>query len=169
VTVVWLLTIVGVGLGYRELLHPVLFAEEVPGELAASSVGPRAHVTEGGLVWEPFSVEYLEESVAAGRTVFIDFTADWCWTCKVNEKTVLQDDEVEDALRRNKVLTLKGDWTRKDPEITEILQRHRRAGVPFYAVYPAGEPDHVIVLPEIINKKLVLESLEQAGPSLSGA
>jgi thiol:disulfide interchange protein DsbD len=83
----------------------------------------------------------------------------------VNEKTVLADAEVEDLFRENGVVTLKGDWTRKDPEITEILQRHNRAGVPFYAVYPAGRPDEVIVLPEIINKKLVLESLERAGPS----
>ena len=63
------------------------------------------------------------------------------------------------------MLTLKGDWTRRDPEITEILQKHGRAGVPFYAVYPAGKPGEAIVLPEVINKRLVLDSLEQAGPS----
>jgi thiol:disulfide interchange protein DsbD len=109
----------------------------------------------------------LDEAAKVGRTVFLDFTAEWCWTCKVNERTVLADEEVEAAFRENRVLTLKGDWTSKDPEITEILRRHKRAGVPFYAIYPGERPSEVIVLPEIINKKLVLDSLERAGPSLS--
>jgi thiol:disulfide interchange protein len=169
VALVWLFTIAGIVLGYRQLLQPVLFPGDRAMELAASSISPRAHVTAGGVVWEPFSVDYLEQSVAEGRTVFIDFTADWCWTCKVNERTVLEDGDVESALRDNDVLTLKGDWTRKDPEITEILQQHQRAGVPFYAVYPAGHLDQAIVLPEIINKKLVLDSLAKAGPSRPGA
>jgi len=117
------------------------------------------------VTWEPFSPELLASAVEDGRTVFLDLTADWCWTCKVNEKTVLADDEVEAMFLRNNVLTLKGDWTRKDPEITEILRRHDRAGVPFYAVYPAGNSGPPIVLPEIINKRIVLDSLEKAGPS----
>jgi thiol:disulfide interchange protein DsbD len=168
VTVVWLLTIAGVGWSYHAFLHEhifgvpdVAYARETP-QLRSS-----VDVSEGGIIWEPFSVEYLEERVADGNTVFIDFTADWCWTCKVNEKTVLASEDVERVFRENRVVTLKGDWTRKDPEITEILRRHRRAGVPFYAVYPAGRPEDVIVLPEIINKKLVLESLERAGPSIA--
>jgi thiol:disulfide interchange protein DsbD len=122
-------------------------------------------VTRGGVRWEPFSVESLEEAVLSGRTVFLDFTADWCWTCKVNERTVLADEEVERMLHENRVLAMKGDWTLKDPEITEILRRHARAGVPFYAVYPAGRLEDVIVLPEIINRRLVLDSLAKAGPS----
>jgi thiol:disulfide interchange protein DsbD len=169
VAVVWLFTLVAIGVGYRELLHDTLFHPAEIGTGDAVSLSERVEVTEGGVSWEPFSVAYLEDSVADGRTVFIDFTADWCWTCKVNEKTVLADGDVEEAFLRNEVLTLKGDWTRKDPEITEVLKRHRRAGVPFYAIYPAGSLEDVIVLPEIINKKLVLESLEAAGPSRSGA
>ena len=55
-----------------------------------------------------------------------------------------------------------------DPAITEVLKRHGRRGVPFYAVYPAGRPEDVIVLPELINRKLVLDSLDRAGPSRAG-
>jgi thiol:disulfide interchange protein DsbD len=171
VGIVWGLTLVGTVGAYRSFLHEHLFPPHgstlagEPGHALRESV----EVTDGGIVWEPFSVDYLEESVEDGHTVFIDFTADWCWTCKVNERTVLAAAEVEEAFRKNRVRTLKGDWTRKDPEITEILQRHDRAGVPFYAVYPAGRPDEVIVLPEIINKRLVIESLERAGPSAAGA
>ena len=170
VTLVWLATIAGVGVTYEVILHDVLFppAEAHARTGSGPRLGPKIEVTSGGIRWEPFSVEYLAEAVDGGKTVFLDFTADWCWTCKVNEKTVLADADVEEMFRRNQVLTLKGDWTKKDPEITEILQRHNRAGVPFYAVYPAGDPENVIVLPEIINKKLVIESLERAGPSREG-
>ncbi|MGH2571229.1 MAG: protein-disulfide reductase DsbD family protein, partial [bacterium] len=167
VVLIWAASIAGTAWSYEAFLHDVLFAEPERGYEGAA-LAPKTDVSAGGIRWEPFSVEALHESVQDGRTVFIDFTADWCWTCKVNEKTVLADRDVEDVFRENGVVTLKGDWTRKDPEITEILRRHNRAGVPFYAVYPAGRPHDVIVLPEIINKKLVLESLEKAGPS-SGA
>lgn len=169
VVAVWVFTIAGVGWGYQAFLHEFLFPPAEAAGYVTASLSPRSEVSDGGIVWEPFSVAYLDESVNAGRTVFIDFTADWCFTCKVNEKTVLAHANVESLFRENDVLTLKGDWTRKDPAITEILQRHQRAGVPFYAVYPAGRPEDVIVLPEIINQKLVLESLQKAGPSRSGA
>jgi thiol:disulfide interchange protein DsbD len=169
VMLIWALTLAGVGAGYRAFLHDRLFAEPPPGAGETARLGPRVEVTAGGVRWEPFSTEYLDASVREGRTVFLDFTADWCWTCKVNERTVLADAEVERMFHENGVLALKGDWTRQDPEISEVLRRHDRAGVPFYAVYPAGRPEDVIVLPEIINKKLVLESLEQAGPSRRNA
>lgn len=161
--IIWVLTIAGVGLSYRAFLHERLFGAAEA--MAAETPGARTEVTKGGIRWEPFTTAYLEESVADGRTVFLDLTADWCWTCKVNERTVLADDEVESAFQENGVLTLKGDWTRKDPEITEILRRHGRAGVPFYAVFPAGRLSEVIVLPEVINKRLVIDSIERAGPS----
>lgn len=163
---IWLLTIAGTGVAYAKLLHEPLFRTE---ERAAAVGGaPHAEITAGGVTWEPYSPEVLAAAVASGRTVFLDLTAEWCWTCKVNEKTVLADDEVEELLLANDVLTLKGDWTRKDPRITEILKRHNRAGVPFYAVYPPGNGEP-IVLPEIINKSLVLDSLRRAGPSSAGA
>lgn len=164
VLAIWLVTLLGLGLSYRTLLHEHLLIS--PGEGATAIA---AETTEGGILWAPFSEEALASSLAAGKTVFVDFTAEWCWTCKVNEKTVLEHTEVEDEFRRLGVVTLKGDWTRKDPVITRILNQHGRAGVPFYAIYPAGRPDDVIVLPELINRKLVLDSLREAGPSLDQA
>jgi thiol:disulfide interchange protein DsbD len=157
-------------MAYAQLMHEPLFPAEVARDPSLTArFEERTETTRGGVTWEPFSPERLDASVREGRTVFLDLTADWCWTCKVNERTVLADDEVEAAFLANEVLALKGDWTRKDPRITEILRRHNRAGVPFYAVYPADRPDEPIVLPEIINKRLVLESLEKAGPSRNGA
>jgi thiol:disulfide interchange protein DsbD len=138
-------------------------------EASGGAGNHEAEVSAGGIVWEPFTPAGLESAVAAGSTVFVDFTAEWCWTCKVNERTVLADSDVEERLKELGVVTLKGDWTSKDPTITEVLSRHGRRGVPFYAVYPAGRIDDVIVLPELITTQIVLESLDRAGPSRGAA
>jgi len=115
--------------------------------------------------WMPFSVEELEGQVAAGNTVFLDFTADWCLTCKANEKTVLSTDEVQTRMRELGVVAMVGDYTRKDPVITKVLRRFGRSGVPLYVVFPAGRIDEPIVLPEAITKGMVLDALDRAGPS----
>ena len=163
---IWAITAVVVLLSYQRILHEAVAAPFQESGLDGPT--PSIQAAAGDEVtWEPFSKQALAEAVAAGNTVFLDFTAEWCWTCKVNEKTVLADTEVEQLFLRHGVVTLKGDWTRRDPEITDILKQHGRAGVPFYAVYPADNPGQVIVLPELINKKLVLESLHKAGRSRS--
>lgn len=165
---IWAVTLVGIVLGSVKILKPAVAvsASELarPTASFAEAAGADA-TTEGEIAWDPFTQEILDSAVASGSTVFLDLTAEWCWTCKVNERTVLADSEVEDLLREYDIVTLKGDWTRRDPEITSILKRHGRAGVPFYAVYPAGNASAVIVLPELINKKLVLESIRKAGRS----
>jgi thiol:disulfide interchange protein DsbD len=163
---VWSITAIVLLLGYQRILRDAVASPPHESEL----VRPTPSLQEGSspeVTWAPFSKQALEQAVAEGNTVFLDFTAEWCWTCKVNEKTVLADAEVEDLFLRHGVVTLKGDWTRRDPEITDILKQHGRAGVPFYAVYPADNPQSVIVLPELINKKLVLDSLRRAGRSRS--
>ena len=81
--------------------------------------------------------------------MLVDFTADWCLTCKVNEKVAIERMEVRDAFARADVTVLRGDWTRRDPEITRYLTAHGAAGVPLYVWYPAngGEPQ---VLPQVL-------------------
>jgi len=164
---IWSITAVVVLLGYQRILREAVASPPQESELDRPTASIQAGSNSDEVTWEPFSKRALEEAVAEGNTVFLDFTAEWCWTCKVNEKTVLADAEVEDLFLRHGVVTLKGDWTRRDPEITDILKQHGRAGVPFYAVYPADNPQSVIVLPELINKKLVLDSLRRAGRSRS--
>ena len=94
-----------------------------------------------------------------GKSVFIDFTADWCLNCKYNERFVLDTAPVREALGR--FATLKADWTRGDPKITAELKRLGRAGVPVYVVIPAdgGEPE---VLPELLTQRTVLDALQRA-------
>lgn len=109
--------------------------------------------------WQPFT----EESLAAleGTTVFVDFTADWCLTCKVNEKTILETKKVRNAMRDLGVVPLKADWTRRDPVITRWLQRYGKAGVPFYLVIPSDRSLENIALPEVITGDGVIAALKQ--------
>lgn len=122
-------------------------------------------VSENGIVWENFSVAKLNEHLSAGKTVLLDFTADWCQTCQVNEKTVLNTAPVHDKLKELGVVTMRADWTRQDPEITKLLAKFGRAGVPLYVIFPAGKPSAPLVLPEVISVDLVVSSLQQAGAS----
>jgi thiol:disulfide interchange protein DsbD len=108
--------------------------------------------------WQGFSEERVEE--LSDSLVFVDFTADWCLTCKVNEKHVLATRTVREAMDRLGVVPLKADWTRRDEVITAWLLRFGRAGVPFYLVLPPGGADP-IPLPEVITPGLVVDALEK--------
>ena len=90
---------------------------------------------------EAFSETRLAALRAEGRPVFLYFTADWCLTCKVNEKAAIQRAEVERAFQAKRVAVMTGDWTRGDPTISRFLAAHGRSGVPFYLFYPAGGKD----------------------------
>jgi thiol:disulfide interchange protein len=86
---------------------------------------------------EAFSETRLAALRAEGRPVFLYFTADWCLTCKVNEKAAIERAEVEQAFAAKKVAVMVGDWTKGDPAISRFLAAHGRSGVPFYLFYPA--------------------------------
>ena len=118
------------------------------------------------LTWAKFSKSSLEQAVASGRPVFVDFTADWCITCKTNERFAIDTPQVRDAFSKNKVVLLKADWTNGDPEITEILRQHGRAGVPMYLVYPGGSKEPIL-LSEVISSQTVLDALNQNPVGLS--
>lgn len=125
--------------------------------LAASAPVQTRTVAHGGLAWQPWSTEAVDAEVAAGRTVFVDFTADWCITCKVNEHTVLVDDAVVAAFQDNDVALFVGDWTRRDDTIRAELARHGRAGVPLYIVHTPGETP--LVLPELLTVDRVVSAV----------
>jgi thiol:disulfide interchange protein len=112
------------------------------------------------LAWQQFSKDSLEKAMASGRPVFVDFSADWCITCKTNERFALDTPRVRQEFARRDVVLLKADWTNGDPEITQILKQHGRAGVPMYLVYPAGEKgQQPVVLPAFITPQTVLKAL----------
>jgi thiol:disulfide interchange protein/DsbC/DsbD-like thiol-disulfide interchange protein len=114
-----------------------------------------------GIPWQPFTEERVA-SFSGKSTVFIDFTADWCLTCKVNERTVLSTSSVKDSMATLGVVPLKADWTRRDEAITRWLQRFGKAGVPFYLVVPADPSKDPIPLPEVITPATVVEAMQRA-------
>ncbi|MCM5572207.1 thioredoxin family protein [Burkholderiaceae bacterium FT117] len=114
--------------------------------------------------WHTWSAQAVAEARAAGRPVFVDFTAAWCVSCQVNKKLVLNGDTVVEAMHRAGVLRLKADWTNRDPEITAELARHGRNGVPLYLVYLPGA-EQPLVLPELLTNGIVLDALAGKGRS----
>lgn len=144
-----------------------IFAQpQVMASLNPSSRSEKTVTTSGeSFGWQPFSVSELNAQLSANKTVLLDFTADWCQTCQVNEKTVLSNSAVQEKLKELNVVTMKADWTRQDPDITKLLSKFGRAGVPLYVIFPAGKADSPIVLPEVITVQLVLDQLDKAGKS----
>ena len=93
---------------------------------------------QGILPSQPFSDATLARARASGKPVFVYFTADWCLTCKVNERVAIEREETRRAFHKAGVQVLVGDWTRRDPAITRFLTAQGAAGVPLYLWYPAG-------------------------------
>jgi thiol:disulfide interchange protein DsbD len=108
--------------------------------------------------WQPYSSEKVATLAAAGRPVFVDFTAAWCVTCQVNERVVLSRDDVLDAFRKRGVTLLRADWTRRDPEIAQALADLGRSGVPAYVLYMPGRAPQL--LPELLTPERVRAALD---------
>lgn len=123
--------------GYFALLH---------GSLAAPlrRAGTPANASKVGILWEEFTEAKVTVAVAAGRPVFIDFTADWCINCKVFERTAIETEAVSKALKEKGVLTLKADYTHEDPAIKAALASFSRIGVPLYVLHRPGEPTPIV-------------------------
>ena len=106
-----------------------------------------------------FSSERLENLRLNQQAVFLNFTADWCITCKVNEAIALNRESVKKILADKNIVYLKADWTRKDPEIASMLANYGRTGVPLYILFPPqGEP---IILPELLTEDLLLDFINK--------
>ncbi len=111
---------------------------------------------QGIIPTEKFSEDALAKARASGRPVFAWFTADWCLTCKVNERVAIEREATRDAFARGRVIVLRGDWTRRDPAITRYLTAQGAAGVPLYVWYPAGGGT-----PQVLEQALTPDRLER--------
>lgn len=157
--VVWSFALCVVGAAYWGFLRPY------PELLGTKASKGQKRALPDGIEWQDFSKAKLDEARKNNKTVFIDFTAQWCLTCKANEATIINTSPVIEKMKSLKVLPLKADWTAKDAEITDILRKFGRSGVPDYVIFPSGHPDEAVLLPEAISQKIVLDALDKAGPS----
>ena len=132
-------------------LRPLAQADAA--DLSAPAAGERAE--------SAYSSEAVSAHLRAGRPVFVEFTADWCLTCKANERAVIANDRVQDELARRHFAVLKADWTRRDEAIRRELARFGKAGVPLYVLWFPGSPDAPRVLPELITVDSFVEALGQ--------
>ncbi len=122
-----------------------------------------ATAADGGPgVW---SREAVAEELRGGRAAFVVFTADWCITCKVNERLVLANERVKEELARLDVAVFEADWTRRDEHIRAELARHGRSGVPLYLVFSPDDPERPMLLPEVLSVGRVVDALREAAPS----
>ncbi|MGQ9371884.1 protein-disulfide reductase DsbD family protein [Azospirillum sp. ST 5-10] len=117
----------------------------------------------GAAEWAVFDEAAIGGLVAAGRTVFVDVTADWCITCQANKKLVVERGAVAERLRAadGGIVAMRADWTRPDERISAYLARYGRYGIPFNVVYGPGAPDGV-VLPELLSEGAVIDALDRA-------
>jgi suppressor for copper-sensitivity B len=145
--------------------------------LVAAGAGERATAatTAGkpaGLIsWVSFDRTRAESLAAAGTPVFVDVTADWCFTCKVNERLVLDTPEVARVFTEHAVVPMRADWTNRNDEIGAFLAEHGRYGIPFYLLYLPGGEAHVFS--ELPSKEGLVETVRKvaerkvaAGPAV---
>jgi thiol:disulfide interchange protein DsbD len=137
-------------------LGAVLKLEDGPATAASASGGPSQGVSFEG--WEKFSRQRMTEAAAAGKPVFVDFTAAWCITCLVNERVALETPATRKAFEQTGTVKLKGDWTNRDPEITSLLKELGRAGVPLYLYWAPGA-ERPKILPQVLTEAAILSEL----------
>jgi thiol:disulfide interchange protein DsbD len=154
----------------RQKMQPSLgakLAAATIGLLAAASFAfalqqaqPSTAAVSADKNYEAFSRARLDELRAQGTPVFVDMTADWCITCKVNEKAVLHTAAFTQLLNDTGTVYLVGDWTNQDPEISAYLDEYKTPGVPLYVVYPKGTGEGR-KLPQLLTLEMMREALAQ--------
>jgi thiol:disulfide interchange protein DsbD len=134
-------------------IGPLVLREEAPPASGAQAS------SRSGATWQPWSPERVQQALAAGRPVFVDFTAAWCVTCQYNKATTLSDPSVLADFAARQVVLLRADWTRRDPTITAALGALGRSGVPVYQLQMPGKDP--VLLPEVLSPAEIRQALSR--------
>lgn len=129
--------------------------------VAVRALAPSAAAHAQDTRWQPFTPDLVAKYRAAGKPVFVDFTASWCLSCQVNERVVLDRADVQQRLNSSGVELVRADWTRHDETIANTLAGLGRSGVPTYALYPADPNAPPKLLPEVLTSGIVLQALDE--------
>jgi suppressor for copper-sensitivity B len=124
----------------------------------SASVNTNRTAGKNLLAWQPFDEAEIRKLADEGRKVFVDVSADWCFTCKVNEATVLETPAVAEAFAQQDVVLMKADWTNRNETIARYMQTFGRFGIPFYVYYAPGKSP--LLLSELLTKRKVLDALK---------
>ncbi|MEN6558033.1 MAG: thioredoxin family protein [Thermoguttaceae bacterium] len=141
---------------------------KIGGLLVAALIGWFAFtvlVEESKIPWQPFSPQAVERARAQGKTVMVDFTANWCPNCKTNSKLAIDTEAVAALIHRNGVVPMLADWTDESPMIKKALNDLGHNSIPLLAIWPADRSQKVITLPDLLLESQVLDALQKAGPS----
>lgn len=112
--------------------------------------------------WQPFTQARLQQLIEQGQPTFVNLTADWCITCLANEKAALNTNATLAAFEQSGIVKLKGDWTHYNPEITELLNRFGRNGVPLYLMYSSDSQGKPVILPQLLREQTVIDAINHA-------
>ncbi|HLF17666.1 MAG TPA: thioredoxin family protein [Candidatus Omnitrophota bacterium] len=134
------------------------FGIALKGAQSAETLMPR-HSTTDDSGWIAYSPEVVADLRSRGKAVFIDFTAQWCLSCQVNEKLVLSQRRVMDAFKEKGVILIKADWTNYDEGITKALVSYGKNSIPLYVLYGSQPGREPVILPEILTPKIVFDAL----------
>lgn len=134
----------GRGVAIAGLVATVVVTLVVAGGSRGDAIARSGSAKPAGLIaWVDFDRAKAESLSAGGQLVFVDVTADWCFTCKTNERLILNTPEVAKAFSEHGVVPMRADWTNQNAEIAAFLKEHDRYGIPFYLLYRPGREPHV--------------------------
>jgi len=125
-----------------------------------------------GLAWRDFDQAEFDQLIASGRTVFIDWTADWCMNCKTNEAFVFESDAVRAEIERKQIVSMKADITHDNDRTRALEEFARKLGshaVPFFAIFPGDDPLRPLTHHDVVSQARMLELLAQCPEPADGS
>ena len=145
-----------IALAVGSLAYFVPRALEIPPD--AFSKTQESKESEDLITWVPYSKKTFNKLRKEGKAIFVDFTADWCITCKFNEHTAIDTSAVRALFRKHQIVPMKADWTNANVEITKALQAFGRVGVPYYVFYPAGDDTQPVTFSEFLTESDLIKA-----------